>query len=53
MSSLEGEFTAAGYYFVMNQDRQKRRLLVGAMNDQYARIDDFPRWQSPERDFLF
>jgi hypothetical protein len=37
----------------MNQDPQKRGLLTDAKNDQYARIDDFLRWQSPERDFLF
>ena len=51
--ALEGDFTAAGYRFVMNQDPEKRSALAEAMDARYAALDDFLRWQAPDRDFLF
>ena len=50
---MEGDFTAAGYRFVMNQDPEKRSALAEAMDARHAGLDDFLRWQSPDRDFLF
>ena len=51
--ALAGDFTGAGYRFVMNRDPAKRGSFVEAMNAQYAALDDFLRWHAPERDFLF
>lgn len=49
----EGDFTAAGYRYVMNQDRARASTFRDAMLAQYARLDDFLSWQSPEGIFLF
>jgi glutathione S-transferase len=51
--ALAGDFTAAGYRFVMNRDAGKRASLLEAMNAQYQGLDDFLRWHAPDRDFLF
>jgi glutathione S-transferase len=50
--AFEGEFAAAGYRFVMNQDRARRDAFAAAMDAQHARLDDFLLWQAPGRDFL-
>lgn len=47
---MEGDFTAAGYRFVMNQNRGAFR---DAMLAQYARLDDFLTWQNPAGTYLF
>lgn len=49
----EGAFTAAGYRFVMNQDRERRQSFAAAMSEQFTKLDDFLRWQSPDGIFLF
>jgi glutathione S-transferase len=49
----EGPFVAAGYRFVMNQDQAAQPRLREAMDAQYAALDDFLRWQSPQGPFLF
>lgn len=51
--AMEGDFTSAGYRFVMNRDRNKRADHAGAMTAQYAKLDDFLRWQAPAGNFLF
>ena len=51
--ALEGDFAAAGYRFVMNQDRTKRDAFAENMTAQYAKLDDFLRWQAPAGEFLF
>jgi glutathione S-transferase len=51
--AMEGDFTGAGYRFVMNQDPDKRLTFKEAMDAQYARLDDFLRWQAPDGEFLF
>ena len=51
--AMEGEFATAGYRFVMNANRDKRSDFSAAMDAQYARLDDYLRWQSPDRVFLF
>lgn len=53
MIAMEGDFTAAGYRFVLNQDRADRERLAAAMTAQYARLDDFLQWQSPVGVYLF
>jgi glutathione S-transferase len=49
----EGPFADVGYRLLMNQDTAARPRLVAAMDAAYARLDDFLRWQAPEREFLF
>ena len=49
----EDTFTAAGYRFVMNQDPDRRETLAAAMTEQFAKLDGFLRWQSPDGVFLF
>jgi glutathione S-transferase len=49
----EGDFTAAGYRFVMNRDASKRSAFAEAMIAQYKKLDDFLQWHAPEGDFLF
>ncbi|CAN7364073.1 glutathione S-transferase family protein [Aminobacter sp. LjRoot7] len=51
--AMEGEFTAAGYRFVMNQDRDRRDACREVMTAQYRRLNDFLDWQNPAGTFLF
>lgn len=53
MTRLEGDFTSAGYTFVMNQDPARRDALREALLRQYARLDDFLVEHSPQGPFLF
>ncbi len=49
----EGDFTAAGYRYVMNRDQARASDLREAMLAQYAWLDDFLNWQNPGGVFLF
>ena len=51
--AMEGDFTNAGYRFVMNQDAGKRQGLAEQMDAQYRKLDDFLSWHAPDGDFLF
>lgn len=51
--ALEGDFAAAGYRFVMNQDPSQRDAFRDAMLAQYARLNDFLEWKAPQGAFLF
>lgn len=51
--AMEGDFTAAGYRLVMNQDESRRGPLSEALRKQYERLDDFLTWQNPDGTFLF
>jgi glutathione S-transferase len=51
--AMEGEFTAAGYRLVMNQDRSRRDVLCDVMLGLYARLDRFLRRHAPDRVWLF
>lgn len=51
--ALESDFTATGYRLVMNRDPAVRDRLLGAMDGQFERLDDFLQWQSPDGNFLF
>jgi len=53
MIAMEGDFTNAGYRFVMNQDATKPEALAAQMDAHYAKLDDFLAWHAPEADFLF
>jgi glutathione S-transferase len=49
----EGEFTATGYRYVMNQDARKRDAFRAQMLAQYAWLNDFLMQHSPRGPFLF
>ena len=51
--ALAGDFTAAGYRVVMNQDPARRARLRVDMLTQYAGLHDFLVWQNPDGVFLF
>lgn len=51
--ALEGPFTTVGYLFVMNQDPGRREEWRQRMLVEFARIDDFLRWQNPRGTYLF
>lgn len=52
--SMEGPFVAAGYTFVMNQDRARREALEQSMLERYAAIDAFlVRHSADDGPFLF
>lgn len=53
MIAMEGEFTSAGYRYVMNQDAAKRETLRDTLLAQYAKLDDFLNWQNPGGTYLF
>ena len=51
--ALEGDFTAAGYLLVMNQELTKREALTAAMYAQFKKLEDFLLAQNPYGTFLF
>ncbi len=51
--AMEGDFTGAGYRYVLNQDAARRDSLREAMLAQYRRLEDFLTWQNPDGTFLF
>lgn len=51
--AMEGDFTGAGYRFVMNQDRERRSVFRDVMLAQYGRLNAFLEWQNPSGTFLF
>lgn len=51
--AMEGDFTGAGYHFIMNQDRNRRAACHEAMVAQYRRLNDFLDWQNPAGTWLF
>jgi glutathione S-transferase len=50
---MEGDFVAAGYGLLMNQDPGRRDALREAMLRQYQRLDDFLVEHAPAGPFLF
>jgi glutathione S-transferase len=53
MTSMEGDFTAAGYRYLMNVDPARRESLRDAMLAQYARLENFLDEHSPAGTWLF
>lgn len=52
MVALEGDFTAAGYRLLMNQDPAQREALHEAMRAQFRKLDDFLAFHGGERPWL-
>ncbi|MGA9525896.1 MAG: glutathione S-transferase family protein [Myxococcaceae bacterium] len=53
MSTLEGPFVTAGYRFILNQEPSRRDAFAAEMLAQYAKLEDFLQWKSPNGTFLF
>jgi glutathione S-transferase len=53
LTTMEGEFCALGYTFVMNQDGERRDALRDGMMVQYARLNDFLMEHAPSGPYLF
>jgi glutathione S-transferase len=53
MTAMEGDFTAAGYRYVMNGDPARREELRLAMLARYAMLDDFLRMHGTDGTWLF
>lgn len=53
LTRLEGDFTTAGYVWVMNQDPARRDALREGMLKQYAKVDAFLVEHAPRGPFLF
>jgi glutathione S-transferase len=51
--AMEGEFTAAGYRYVMNQDPGRRKSLEDAVRAQFARLSEFLEQHEPRGVWLF
>lgn len=51
--AMEGDFTGAGYRFVMNRDPARREALRDAMLAQYRRLDGFLTEHNRDGLFLF
>lgn len=51
--ALEGDFTGAGYRFVMNQDAAQRDAFNERMLAQYRRLEDKLAEHNPDGTFLF
>ncbi len=52
LTRLEGDFTTAGYVWVMSQDPERRDALREGMLKQYARLDVFLVEHAPDGPFL-
>lgn len=50
---MEGEFTAAGYTLVMNQDAAQREALADKLLAIYRKLDDFLRHEAAGGTFLW
>jgi len=53
LCATDSAYTGSGYRMILNRDRSKRDELAAEVDAQYARIDDFLTYYSPDRDFLF
>ncbi len=53
LCATDMQYSGAGYRMILNQDRSKRGELKAAVDEQYARINDFLNYYAPDRDFLF
>jgi glutathione S-transferase len=53
LCAMDGGFTGAGYRMILNRERDKRDELKAEVDSQYAKLDDFLSYYSPDRDFLF
>lgn len=53
LCATDGAYTGAGYQMILNRDPAKREELRANVDAQYARLDDFLNYYSPNQDFLF
>jgi glutathione S-transferase len=53
LCAMDGAFTGAGYRMILNRDPAKREEMKAEVDAQYAKLDDFLSYYSPDGDFLF
>ncbi len=53
LCATDGAYSGSGYRMILNRDPAKRDELKAEVDAQYARLDDFLRYYSPEGTFLF
>lgn len=53
LTTYERDFVAAGYRFLLNQDRGRRDSLRAKLDEQYAGLDAFLMKHAPDSTFLF
>src|ERR671910_1701987 len=53
MNAMEGDFSAWGYRYVLNQDADRREDFRRGMLERYARLDEFLMRHNPTGTFLF
>ena len=53
LCATDGAYTGSGYRMILNRDPDKREAMKGAVDAEYARIDDFLAYYAPDQDFLF
>ena len=53
LCATDGAYSGAGYRMILNRDLAKREELKAEVDAQYARLDDFLSYYSPEGTFLF
>ncbi len=53
LCATDGAFTGAGYRMILNRDPARRDEMKAEVDAQYARLDDFLRYYSPNGSYLF
>ena len=53
LCATDGAYSGAGYRMILNRDPAKRDELKAEVDAQYARLDDFLSYYSPDGTFLF
>ena len=53
LCATDGAYSGAGYRMILNRDPARREEMKAEVDAQYARLDDFLGYYSPEGTFLF
>src|SRR3954462_15432962 len=53
LCATDGAYSGAGYRMILNRDEAKREAMSAAVDAEYARLDDFLSYYTPDQDFLF
>ncbi len=53
LCATDGAFTGAGYRMILNRDPAQRDAMAAEVDAQYARLDEYLRYYSPDGDYLF
>jgi len=53
LCAMDGAFTGSGYRMILNRDAAKRDEMRQAVDAEYAKLDDFLSYYSPDGTYLF